>query len=110
MYNNICIYYCRDFFYQLSKEIGNPNYALFQYSANNSYELEINPRSSIVSRLYLKYFTFIGRIMGLAIFNKQCLPLTFTLLFYKKLLGKAPEFSDLKDIDPDMYKNLNWLR
>jgi len=100
----------RDFFYQLSKEIGNPNYALFQYSPGNSYELEINPKSSMANSHDLEYFKFVGRIMGLAIFNRHYLPLSFTFLFYKKLLGKAPEFSDLKNIDPEIYKNLNWLK
>jgi len=100
----------RDFFYQLSKEIGNPNYALLQYSTSNSYELEINPKSNMANPLDLQYFRFIGRIMGLAIFNEQYLSLSFTLLFYKKLLGKKPEFYDLKDVDPEMYKNLNWLK
>jgi len=100
----------RDFFYQLSKEIGNPNYGLFQYSPSNSYELEINPKSSLANPLDLQYFKFIGRIMGLAILNNQYLPISFTLLFCKKLLRKEPEFSDLQNIDPHMYKNLNWLK
>jgi hypothetical protein len=100
----------KDFFYQLSKEIGNPNYSLLQYSSGNSYELEINPQSSLDNPLYLKYFKFIGRLMGLAIFNKQYFPLSFTLLFYKRLLGKEPEFSDLKFVDSQIYKNLKWLK
>jgi len=94
----------------LSKEIGNPNYSLLQYSSGNSYELEINPQSSLDNPLYLKYFKFIGRLMGLAIFNKQYFPLSFTLLFYKRLLGKEPEFSDLKFVDSQIYKNLKWLK
>jgi len=48
--------------------------------------------------------------MGLAIFNKQLFPVSFTLLFYKRLLGKEPEFSDLKFVDSQIYKNLKWLK
>jgi hypothetical protein len=101
----------RDFFYQLSKEIGNPNYSLLQYSKNeNSYELDINPNSGVAEPNHLNYFKFIGRIMGLAIFHKQYLSLSFTLLFYKKLLNKPLEFSDLEYVDPEIYKNINWLK
>jgi len=100
----------KDFFYQLSKEIGNPNYLLLKYSSNNSYELEINSKSSMAGPQHLRYFKFIGRIMGLAIFNMKYFPLPFTILFYKRLIGKKPRFSDLQLIDYELYKNLNWLK
>ncbi|OUM60100.1 hypothetical protein PIROE2DRAFT_14226 [Piromyces sp. E2] len=100
----------RDFFYQISKEVGNPNYLLLQYSSSNSYEFEINPNSNIGNPLYLKYFKFIGRIMALAILNKQHFPISFTLPFYKKLLGKKTEFSDLQYVDREIYNSLNWLK
>jgi len=100
----------RDFFYHLSKVIGNPNYLLFKYSHENSYELEINPNSSIFGTSYLSYFKFIGRIIGLAIFNQQYLPISFTLPLYKKLLNKPLELSDLKYVDPQLYYNLQQLK
>eukprot|EP00833_Pecoramyces_ruminatium_P017319 jgi/Orpsp1_1/1191351/evm.model.d7180000085114.2 len=99
----------RDFFYQISKEIGNPNYSLFQYSHDNSYELEINPNSGMVDPDHLKYFRFIGQMIGLSIFHKQYLSVFFTLLFYKKLLNKPLEISDLEYVDPQMFKNLQHL-
>jgi len=100
----------RDFFYQLSKEIGNPDYSLFKYSHEDSYELEINPLSKIVEPDHLQYFRFIGRIIGLAIYNKQYLPISFTLLRYKKILNKPFEFSDLELLDPQLYQNLQQLK
>eukprot|EP00833_Pecoramyces_ruminatium_P008985 jgi/Orpsp1_1/1183017/evm.model.c7180000083514.1 len=99
----------RDFFYQLSKEIGNPNYSLFQYNHENSYLLEINPKSGSFLPDHLNYFKFIGRIIGMAIFHTQYLAITFTIQFFKRLLDKPLEFSDLEYMDSDMYKNLNWL-
>jgi len=100
----------RDFFYQISKIIGNPNYSLFKYSHDNSYELEINPNSGIVDSNHLLYFRFIGRIIGLAIFNKQYLSLTFTLLLCKRLMNKPLEISDMKYIDSEIFKNLQHLK
>jgi len=99
----------RDFFYQISREIGNPNYSLFQYSNTNSYELEINPMSGINPE-HLNYFKFIGRIMGMAILHQQYLSVNFTLLFYKKLLNKSLELSDMEFIDPEINKNIKWLQ
>jgi len=107
-YLNFFFIYYRDFFYQISQEIGNPNYSLFKYSSTNSYELEINPMSSINPE-HLNYFRFIGRIMGLAILHKQYLPVNFSFLFYKKLLNKPLGFSDMEFIDPEIYKNIKWL-
>ena len=48
--------------------------------------------------------------MGLTIYHRQYLSVDFTILFYKKLLNKPLEFSDMKFIDPEIYKNINWLR
>jgi len=94
----------------MSKIIGNPSYSLFKYSHDDSYELEINPNSGKVEPNHLKYFRFIGRIIALAVFNKQYLSTTFTLQFYKRLLDKPLEFSDLEYIDPQLYQNLQHLK
>jgi len=59
---------------------------------------------------HLKYFKFIGRIIGLAIYHKQYLSVNFTLLFYKKLLNKPLDLSDMEFVDPEVYKHLNWLQ
>eukprot|EP00833_Pecoramyces_ruminatium_P010742 jgi/Orpsp1_1/1184774/evm.model.c7180000090930.1 len=100
----------RDFFFNISKEIGNPNYSLFKYSNDKSYELEINSESGNVNPDHLNYFKFVGRIMGLAIFHKQYLSVNFTLLLYKKILNKPLGFSDMEFIDPEVFKNLKWLK
>jgi len=65
---------------------------------------------SSINPEHLNYFKFIGRIMGLTIYHRQYLSVDFTILFYKKLLNKPLEFSDMKFIDPEIYKNINWLR
>jgi len=65
---------------------------------------------SSINPEHLNYFKFIGRIIGLAILQEQYLPVNFTFLFYKKLLNKPLEFSDIKYIDPEIYKNIKWLQ
>jgi len=100
----------REFFFLISKEIGNPDNSLFKYSHGNSYELEINPNSGVTVPNHLKYFRFIGRFIGLAIFNKQYLSLSFTLPLYKSLLNIPIENSDLEYVDIDFYKNLQYIK
>jgi len=65
---------------------------------------------SSINPEHLCYFKFIGRILGLAIFHKQYLSVNFTLLFYKKLLNKPLNFSDMELIDPEVYKSIKWLQ
>ncbi|ORX67732.1 HECT-domain-containing protein [Anaeromyces robustus] len=100
----------RDFFYQISKVIGDPNYSFFKYINDKNYELNINPESGIVEENHLRYFRFIGRIMGLALRQHQYLPIEFSYIFYKQLLNKTLCFKDLIFIDFDLYKQLNWLK
>jgi len=100
----------RDFFYQISKEMGNPNYSLFKYSHEDSYELEINPNSGFADSNHLQYFRFIGRIIGLAIFTKQHLSVSFALPLYKRLLNIPLEPSDLEYIDHQLFQNLQKLK
>ena len=114
MYFYLFIFYhliiSRDFFYQISKEIGNPKYSLFKYSHDNSYELEINPNSRRFGPNHLQYFRFIGRIIGLAIFHQQYLCVSFSLPFYKRLLNIPFEITDLEYVDPQLFHNLQKLK
>ncbi len=64
---------------------------------------------SSINPEHLNYFEFIGRILGLAIFHQQYLSTHFTITFYKKLLNKSLEFTDMEFIDPEVYKNILWL-
>ena len=58
---------------QLSKEMFNPYYGLFEYSAVDNYTLQINPNSGLCHEEHLSYFKFIGRIAGMAVFHGKLL-------------------------------------
>ena len=49
----------REWFYLLSKEMFNPYYGLFEYSATDNYTLQINPYSGLCNDDHLLYFKFI---------------------------------------------------
>ncbi|KAJ2612593.1 hypothetical protein H4S08_002628 [Coemansia sp. RSA 1365] len=97
----------REFFYLLSHEMFNPQYCLFEYSAHDTYTLQINPHSG-VNPEHLNYFRFIGRTMGLAIFHRRFLDAFFTSSFYKMILKKPITLDDMESVDADIYRSLKW--
>ncbi|KAH0511847.1 E3 ubiquitin-protein ligase SMURF1 [Microtus ochrogaster] len=98
----------REWLYLLCHEMLNPYYGLFQYSTDDIYTLQINPDSS-VNPDHLSYFHFVGRIMGLAVFHGHYINGGFTVPFYKQLLGKPIQLSDLESVDPELHKSLVWI-
>lgn len=63
----------REWFYLLSKEMFNPYYGLFEYSATDNYTLQINPYSGMCNEEHLSYFKFIGRVAGMAVYHGKLL-------------------------------------
>ncbi|KAJ1796406.1 hypothetical protein LPJ59_003769, partial [Coemansia sp. RSA 2399] len=97
----------REYFFLLSHEMFNPEYCLFEYSAHDTYTLQINPHSG-VNPEHLNYFRFIGRTMGLAIFHRRFLDAFFTSSFYKMILKKPVTLEDMQSVDADIYRSLKW--
>ncbi|KAH9639070.1 hypothetical protein HF086_003601 [Spodoptera exigua] len=63
----------REWFFLLSKEMFNPYYGLFEYSAMDNYTLQINPNSGVCNEEHLSYFKFIGRVAGMAVYHGKLL-------------------------------------
>ncbi|GKY98288.1 hypothetical protein MPSEU_000786400 [Mayamaea pseudoterrestris] len=97
----------REFFGILSKEIFNPNYALFT-STEDGCTFQPNPNSSI-NPDHLSYFRFVGRIVGKAVADGFLLDVHFTRSIYKHMLGMTPTYHDMEAIDPDYYRNLKTI-
>ncbi|KAJ2900430.1 hypothetical protein IWW38_000483 [Coemansia aciculifera] len=97
----------REYFFLLSHEMFNPQYCLFEYSAHDTYTLQINPHSEINPE-HLNYFRFIGRTMGLAIFHRRFLDAFFTSSFYKMILKKPITLDDMQSVDADIHRSLKW--
>lgn len=95
----------REFFFLVSREMFNLQYSLFEYSAHDSYTLQISPNSGINPE-HLNYFRFIGRTMGLAIFHRRFLDGYFTRSFYKMLLKRPITLDDMESVDVSIYNSL----
>merc|ERR1712042_401485 len=91
----------REWFYLLSKEMFNPYYGLFEYSAVDNYTLQINPNSGLCNQDHLQYFKFIGRIAGMAVFHGKLLDAFFIRPFYKMMLRRAITLDDMQQVDAE---------
>lgn len=70
----------REFYNVLSREIFNPNYALFDAAADGA-TFQPNPYSNVNSN-HLSYFKFVGNIIGKAICDGQLMDAHFTRYIY----------------------------
>ncbi|CAG0902008.1 unnamed protein product [Darwinula stevensoni] len=100
----------REWFFLLSKEMFNPYYGLFEYSAIDNYTLQINPYSGVCNEDHLHYFQFIGRVAGMAVFHGKLLDGFFIRPFYKMMLGKPIELYDMESVDPEYSNSLKWIK
>ncbi|XP_014468262.1 PREDICTED: E3 ubiquitin-protein ligase NEDD4 isoform X3 [Dinoponera quadriceps] len=100
----------REWFFLLSKEMFNPYYGLFEYSATDNYTLQINPCSGVCNEEHLNYFKFIGRIAGMAVYHGKLLDAFFIRPFYKMMLGKAIDLKDMESVDSEYYNSLLWIK
>ncbi|KAK4884524.1 hypothetical protein RN001_000795 [Aquatica leii] len=100
----------REWFYLLSKEMFNPYYGLFEYSAMDNYTLQINPFSGMCNEEHLNYFKFIGRIAGMAVYHGKLLDAFFIRPFYKMMLAKPIDLKDMESVDSEYYKSLLWIK
>eukprot|EP00106_Octopus_bimaculoides_P007087 XP_014774529.1 PREDICTED: mediator of DNA damage checkpoint protein 1-like [Octopus bimaculoides] len=99
----------REFFFLLSRQLFNPYYALFEYSANDTYTVQISPRSRFVDN-YQEWFRFAGRVLGLALVHQYLLDAFFTRPFYKALLRESWTIADVEALDTEFHQSLLWIQ
>ncbi|XP_043268257.1 E3 ubiquitin-protein ligase HECW2 [Venturia canescens] len=99
----------REFFFHLSRELFNPYYGLFEYSANDTYTVQVSPMSAFVDN-YHDWFRFSGRVLGLALVHQYLLDAFFTRPFYKALLRVPASLSDLESLDQEFHQSLMWIK
>ncbi|KAI5187846.1 E3 ubiquitin-protein ligase HUWE1, partial [Nematocida homosporus] len=95
----------REWFGELSREMFNPGYALFD-AIGLAYQPSPN---SHVNPEHLLYFKFIGRVLGKAVHDGATLDCHFTRAVYKRLLGRPVTLSDIEAVDPAFHRSLTWI-
>lgn len=103
----------KEFLVQLSRIIFEPNFGFFRKTENEEY-LYPNPSNSLFEHLsddqILKYFEFFGKILGKSMFEGIQIEPQFAKFFLKRLANKSNMISDLKSLDKDLFKSLNFLK
>ncbi|KAL5496256.1 hypothetical protein EMCRGX_G012501 [Ephydatia muelleri] len=99
----------REFFFLLSRLIFNPFYGLFEYSANDTYTVQISATSTFISNS-LDWLRFAGRVVALTIVQGFLLDVFFTRTMYKAFLGLPPSLKDLESVEPAFYNSLLWIQ
>ncbi|XP_055135211.2 E3 ubiquitin-protein ligase NEDD4 isoform X2 [Symphalangus syndactylus] len=99
----------REWFFLISKEMFNPYYGLFEYSATDNYTLQINPNSGLCNEDHLSYFKFIGRVAGMAVYHGKLLDGFFIRPFYRMMLHKPITLHDMESVDSEYYNSLRWI-
>lgn len=98
----------REWYQVLSRQIFNPDYALFLPVASDKTTFHPN-RTSGVNPEHLSFFKFIGMIIGKAIRDQCFLDCHFSRDVYKNILGKPVSLKDMESLDLDYYKSLMWI-
>ncbi|CDS36524.1 neural cell expressed developmentally [Echinococcus multilocularis] len=99
----------REWFFLLSREMFNPYYGLFEYSAADNYTLQINPLSGLANENHLRYFKFIGRVCGMAVYHGKLVDGFFIRPFYKMMLGRKIGLKDMEAVDSGYYRSLKYI-
>ena len=98
----------REWFQVLSRQMFNPDYALFIPVASDRTTFHPNKLSK-VNEEHLMFFKFIGRIIGKALYEGRALDCHFSRAVYKRILGKPVSIKDMETLDLDYYKSLLWM-
>lgn len=98
----------KEWFNLVIKEALNPNLGYFKFSSDN--KLTIRPSlDGKIDPYYKRFYRFVGRMIGLAIFNNCNIDVAFDKVCYKSILNKECIFTDLKDVDPSYFQSLSYI-
>ncbi|KAF2711945.1 hypothetical protein K504DRAFT_499061 [Pleomassaria siparia CBS 279.74] len=98
----------REWFQVISRQMFNADYALFVPVASDRTTFHPNRLSSINPE-HLMFFSFIGRIIGKALYEGRVLDCHFSRAVYKRMLGKPVNLKDMETLDLEYHKSLQWM-
>ncbi|GAA6016983.1 hypothetical protein JCM11491_006119 [Sporobolomyces phaffii] len=92
----------------LSKEVFDTDRGL--WLATKEQEIYPNPHSYAKESNQLSWYTFLGRIVGKALYDGILIDVRFAAFFLAKWLGKQSYLDDLASLDPELYAGLLKLK
>lgn len=95
----------REWFLELSREILAPAQGLFTLRGKH---YVINPASVEITN-FTKLYSFVGTVLGMAVYHGKLFHSYFLGSFYKLLCDEPVELSDMKEYDESIYKSLKYI-
>ena len=100
---------------RIVEDLFSEHFNLLLLSPNGKHEVHSNmekyiPNPSFTDPLSIQMFEFIGRLMGMSLRVKLCLPFEFPSLIWKKLVGEEATFEDLLGVDAISCRLLTEIR
>ncbi|KZV39103.1 hypothetical protein F511_34801, partial [Dorcoceras hygrometricum] len=99
----------KEFLTDVSKAAFSPEYGLFSQASTSDRLLIPNTTARFLDN-GIQMIEFLGRIVGKALYEGILLDYYFSHVFVQKLLGRYSYLDDLSTLDPELYKNLIYVK
>lgn len=84
-------------------------YGLFCQTSTVERHLIPNTTARVLDSI-IQMFEFLGRIVGKALYEGILLDFYFSHVFVQKLLGRYSFLDELSTLDPELYRNLMYVK
>ncbi|WOH06132.1 hypothetical protein DCAR_0625555 [Daucus carota subsp. sativus] len=99
----------KEFLTDLAKAAFSPDYGLFSQTSASDRLLIPNTAARFLEN-GVQMIEFLGRIVGKALYEGILLDYSFSHVFVQKLLGRYSFLDELSTLDPELYRNLMYVK
>ncbi|KAF9591719.1 hypothetical protein IFM89_006065 [Coptis chinensis] len=99
----------KEFLTDITRTAFDPDYGLFAQSSTSERHLVPNISARSVDN-GMQMIEFLGRIVGKALYEGILLDYSFSHVFVQKLLGRYSFLDELSTLDPELYRNLMYVK
>ncbi|KAK9079365.1 hypothetical protein SSX86_001036 [Deinandra increscens subsp. villosa] len=99
----------KEFLTDIAKAAFSPNYGLFTQTSTSDRLLIPNSAARLLDNS-IQMIEFLGRVVGKALYEGILLDYSFSHVFVHKLLGRYSFIDELSALDPELYKNLMYVK
>lgn len=99
----------KEFLTEIAKAAFSPEYGLFTQTLTSDRHLIPNTAARFLDN-GIHMIEFLGRIVGKALYEGILLDYSFSHVFVQKLLGRYSFLDELSTLDPELYRNLMYVK
>lgn len=99
----------KEFMYEVLR-LGFSPYSYGMFKSTPDGRLYPNPDAPIALDNFKTQFAFLGRLLGKAVFDAVLVDIPLAKFFRLKMLGEVNYPTDLASLDPELYKNMKYLK